>query len=175
MDAAGNVDPFLEEIAVQNSVQSTLQRNEIYRSGVLDTERRRLVDELIKQLRQRANCYRHPVGEVEHCATIRRICEDISRLCGPSLKDGRFRYGTAQKAFNLYLKFLWKLGGAAIPPHCPIDGIVLQKAKINAAWTKSDDEAEYLNWIETIKPKQKGKACLLPAGKIRFGWIRRPE
>jgi hypothetical protein len=35
------------------------------------------------------------------------------------------RIGLAQKALNLYLKYLWCLGEIHEPPHCPLDSIVL--------------------------------------------------
>jgi hypothetical protein len=118
---------------------------------------------------------------MEHFAAIRGISDNLSASFGSILKGGRFRYGTAQKVLNLYLKFLWRLGQIIAPPHCPVDGIVLSAAGIEGRWTHSDNEAEYVGWIKIlrqkarplnlaeweyrlwsspqVKPKDKGKAC----------------
>lgn len=42
------------------------------------------------------------------------------------LADGRMKIGHAQKALNLYLKYMWCAGWVREPPHCPFDRIVLQ-------------------------------------------------
>ena len=89
--------------------------------------------------------------DVEHCGAIKRISDAVSQRCGEHLVDARLRYGSAQKAFNLYSKFLWRLGEVATLPHCPVDSIVLAEAKIEAAWTRSDSEDEYVGWINRVK------------------------
>jgi hypothetical protein len=96
-----------------------------------------------------------PASDDEHCAAIRRISDSLSARFGEILKGGRFRYGTSQKGFNLYLKFLWRLGalGDGHPPHCPVDGIVLNTAGLTGSWTWSDDEQEYRHWINEIRKK----------------------
>jgi hypothetical protein len=70
-----------------------------------------------------------------------------------TLVGDRFRYGTSQKAFNLYLTFLWRLGQIPSTPHCPVDRIVLTNGGIAAVWTKSDSEAEYRGWIAILRSK----------------------
>jgi hypothetical protein len=157
-------DPFLigtgvsdEEDAINETRKSTLQqrRNTVYRRPEVGKERRVFHVELARALRREAQRYMRPipVSDAEHCAAIRRISEDLSTQFGEILKDGRFRYGTAQKALNLYLKFLWRLGllGEGKPPHCPADYTVLQAAGSTGSWTESDDEQEYMLWIEGIR------------------------
>jgi hypothetical protein len=61
------------------------------------------------------------------------------------------RFGTSQKAFNLYLKFLWRLGYIPAPPHCPVDGVILRSAGISGSWTQSNSSAEYLRWINALR------------------------
>jgi len=95
-----------------------------------------------------------PALDAEHCEAIRRISENFSTRFGEILKDKRFRYGTAQKALNLYLKFLWRLGllGDGKPPHCPADGTILEAAGLRGkSWTWLDDEKEYVRWIEAMR------------------------
>lgn len=76
-----------------------------------------------------------------------------------SLSDGRFRIGLAQKALNLYLKYLWCAGFAARPPHCPVDAIILESAGIRAAtpWTRLDSIEEYARLIEALRAIASGR------------------
>ena len=72
------------------------------------------------------------------------------------LKDNVFRVGITQKAFNLYLKYLWCLGLRWIehePPHCPFDRIVIGKLGGGlTAWTKVNDKKNTRAlWRQLIK------------------------
>lgn len=160
-------DPFLtvtrvstEQAAMTATLQAALQQrqNKVYSRDEVANERLTFRNELARMMRAESQLYVDPIEPIlddQHCAAIRRISESLSSGFGQILKDGRFRYGTAQKAFNLYLKFLWKLGklGDANPPHCPVDGIVLAAAGLSGSWTWSDDEQEYRGWIREIRKK----------------------
>jgi hypothetical protein len=65
------------------------------------------------------------------------------------LAGGKFRIGTAQKALNLYLKYLWCLGKIRMPPHCPFDAQIIKKIPKSPcqSWTKLKDEEEYLKLV----------------------------
>ena len=140
-----------EEQAIRNSIQAALQRNTTYKRPYGDSEKTALHIDLKKQLHKEAEQYTSPASEAEHCEAIRRIATTVSGTCENFLVGGRFRYGTAQKAFNLYLKFLWRLEKIPTPPHCPVDRVVLRRAGIEGSWTKCDSEDEYLGWIKRIK------------------------
>ncbi len=151
-------DPFLvatgvsnEQGAMTNAILSAFGRNRIYEGAVPDHVRSRLRQSLSEFLRERSRYYAQRVDDEEHCAAIREISDSVSQKFGQHLVKGRFRYGTAQKALNLYLKFLWRLGAIGTPPHCPVDSIVLAAGKIDGAWTKSDSEKEYRFWIERLR------------------------
>lgn len=155
-------DPFLEVTrvtteasAMSNAIQSALQRNKTYKDFCSYEVRDRFRAALATQIRMEAPRYALPVDEVQHCQTIKRIADMVSQRCGDCLVNGRLRYGTAQKAFNLYLKFLWRLGKVAKPPHCPVDSTVLAEAGIEGAWTKCDSQSEYLEWIRRLRSKAK--------------------
>lgn len=156
-------DPFLtfegvhsEEVAMKESLKGALQQrqNTVYAAGTSDSLRaqfRTFLSELIRLLATRYTSPL-PVNDEEHCEAIRQISNIASLKFGKHLKGGRLRYGTSQKAFNLYLKYLWRLGKTLLPPpHCPVDGIVLQEAKIRGSWTRSDSEIEYRSWISQIR------------------------
>ena len=158
-------DPFLvvtgvrdEQGAMTESLKAALQQrqNTVYSRPEFGDERSRFRGVLAQMIRSEAARYKQPsrVPDAEHCEAIRRISDGLSARYGQIfLTNCRFRYGTAQKAFNLYLKFLWRLGslGSGKPPHCPCDGIVLSAAGIVGKWTHSDDQQEYMRWIEVIR------------------------
>lgn len=80
-----------------------------------------------------------------------------SRKFKPLLHEGNFRVGVAQKALNLYLKYLWCLGEIAEPPHCPFDNLVIGELDdcegIN--WTEFDDLEIYEYLVEQARIKAK--------------------
>jgi hypothetical protein len=111
----------------------------------LRNEWAKLIEEAVKKYKTTGT------SDEAHCCTIGNIADILSERFGKHLVYGRMRYGMSQKAFNLYLKFLWRLGYIPMPPHCPIDGIVLRSAKLEGSWTKSDCPKEYINWIIALR------------------------
>lgn len=105
--------------------------------------------------------YRKSVSDERHCANIERLSDELSAKHKKALHGGRFRIGSAQKALNLYLKFMWCLGRIRQPPHCPFDAIVLAKipGSETVKWTQLDDISKYR---EIVKNARKG------AGKIKL-------
>ena len=151
-------DPFLQKVgvanhadAMRNSLRAALQRNKTYMSGTPQNNReafRRAWAALVTAATTR---YSQPVTDEAHCHTISQIASFLTRTFGSILIGGRLRFGTSQKAFNLYLKFLWRLGVIPPPPHCPVDGVVLRIANLAGSWTQSDSETEYLKWIAGLR------------------------
>ena len=96
--------------------------------------------------------YRKPVTGMRHMENIVALADLTSSIIGKHLYNGRFRIGTAQKALNLYLKYLWCADLVALPPHCPIDYRILQLAGVTGVkWTTVDDIDQYAGWIERIR------------------------
>jgi len=163
-------DPFLEADrvtteadAIKMSLMAALQRNKTYCDGLAEWRRNQFRAEWASLIRKESQRYMNsssPVTDGEHCETIRRISEAVTGRFGTSLIGGRLRFGTSQKAFNLYLKYLWRLGKiATAPPHCPVDGIVLGEAGLLGSWTQCDDEREYMTWIKKLRTEAQPK-CL---------------
>ena len=158
-------DPFLEVTgvkteadAMRESLKSTLQQrqNKVYARNEAGNERTAFRSELARFIREESQNYaqpNQPISDIQHCETIRRISDTLSHRFGNILKGGRMRYGTSQKALNLYLKFLWRLGKVAVPPHCPVDSNVLEAAGISGSRTWSDSEKEYMGWIDSFRRK----------------------
>src|SRR5438094_8884798 len=99
--------------ALAKSFQGALQRNPTYREGVAEAKRKEFRAEWAKLIREESCCYfqpAQPVSDIQHCETIRRVSENLSRRFEKILEEGRLRFGTSQKALNLYLKYLWRLG-----------------------------------------------------------------
>ncbi|MEE1916511.1 hypothetical protein V0R52_08910 [Pseudomonas asiatica] len=91
------------------------------------------------------------ITEEQHVEFIERTAIDVSKALGNRLHNGRFRIGVAQKLINLHLKYLWATGHIQEPPHCPIDGIIRDKAKISYDWTTNDSIEAYKQAIDDLK------------------------
>ena len=155
-----SVDPFLigdgvrnEPDAMRESLNAALQRNKTYQDDARNAERTALRTAWAELIRQESSRYADPspVSDDEHCKAIRRISDAVSQRFGVHLVGGRLRFGTSQKALNLYLKYMWRMGRSATPPHCPVDRIVLEAANVSGSWTKNDSEGEYMRWIDRLR------------------------
>ena len=91
------------------------------------------------------------VSEQVHCNFVEEVSNSVSRTATTFLHNGRFRIGIAQKLVNLYLKYLWCAGLISEPPHCPIDGIIRDRAGLTYNWIKSDNIDEYKLAISEIR------------------------
>jgi hypothetical protein len=154
------VDPFLaatgvsnEECAMRNALQSALQHNKTYEAGSDFGGRELFRSAWAGHIREESSAYTRPISDSQHCETVQRISERLRLQFGPLLNGGRLRFGTSQKALNLYLKFLWRLGTIPTPPHCPVDRIVLNAGGIDGVWTKCDSQNQYMEWINTLRIK----------------------
>jgi hypothetical protein len=106
----------------------------------------RKVLESVEELYSKGN-----ISEQDHVAFIEKTANDISTKLSNKLHKGRFRIGVSQKLINLHLKYLWATGHIPEPPHCPIDGIIRDKANIMYDWTTSDSIDEYIEAVSALK------------------------
>lgn len=90
------------------------------------------------------------VSSEVHIQFIESAANDLSLKLSSTLHKGRFRVGVAQKFINVHLKYLWAAGLIPEPPHCPIDGIIRDIARINYHWTRSDSIEEYRNAVSAL-------------------------
>jgi hypothetical protein len=98
------------------------------------------------------------VTEDQHVEFIRQTAVEVSNVLGDKLHNGRFRIGVAQKLINLHLKYLWAAGYIEEPPHCPIDGIIRDKAKITYDWTTNDLLEDYKRAVEALRKVTNGRS-----------------
>lgn len=141
-----------ESEAMSSSIMAALQHNPTYSANVSMKEKEKFRETLSNEIKKHAINYYKPIPEDIHNQNIIEICKDVSLKHSAILIDSKLRIGTTQKAFNLYLKFLWCLDpNRADPPHCPIDRVVLNHAGIGGAWTKLDSLELYMQWIARLK------------------------
>jgi hypothetical protein len=138
-------ETFLIRSVFGTALMATAQRGKLYRDGSTQAARDAFREALRKALESLAVQYKNEVSPDQHCASIETLSNSLSASHKDALKCGRFRIGSAQKALNVYLKFMWCLGRIKRPPHCPFDSRVLslipncKKVK----WTKLDCIVEY--------------------------------
>jgi hypothetical protein len=149
---------FLEEIFVSNSIAASFSVRAgggIYASGITEEQRSKLREVAKRELRELALGYSAPVSEDQHIQNISNLAASISHNCSLLLSEGGFRFGIAQKALNVYLKYLWCANQIPTPPHCPFDSIVIGKLKLLHGspdqWTKIVDASPYKEWVSAAK------------------------
>jgi len=98
------------------------------------------------------------VTENQHVEFIQMTADEVSKALGSSLHNRRFRIGVTQKLINLHLKYLWVPGYIEEPPHCPIDGIIRDKAKITYNWTTNDSIEDYRQAVAELKKLANGRS-----------------
>ena len=148
------MDDFLDDNLWMLAWGASVQRVRLYARDVLPQQKTRFSDMLHNALRRELlPLYRSVVSEADHCAHIEYMKEKAENDGGSVLHKGRYRYSSAQKLLNLYLKYQWCLGHVAEPPHCPVDRIVLSMTALRnkANWTDIESRSEYLRLIEAIR------------------------
>lgn len=137
---------------------ATLHRSGLYLPEVSEAKRRQVQDDLRRRLEALAQSYTSPVSEDQHEKNIGALSDALSSSYGNWFSEGRFRWGLAQKALNLYLKHLWCLGWVDMPPHCPIDAMVMAQvdAQKSERWTRIDNRTVYQAIVQAAKLEAKG-------------------
>ncbi len=124
-----------------------------------EADRARFHDALDGKLRELASRYlgASPVDDEQHIRNIRELREYLSERFADCLNKGSLTFGVAQKALNVYLKYLWCAGRLQTdPPHCPFDSVILKALRNadrqtpNAKWTEASEEV-YRKWVKQAK------------------------
>jgi hypothetical protein len=144
---------FLEDEFFSMTLMATVQRGRLYREGSRETERDAFRCALRAELESLTEQYRAGVSESQHLANIENLANTLSCAHASILNGGRFRIGSAQKALNLYLKYMWCLGRIPAPPHCPFDLMVLSRLPgcSDVRWTQLDSLPEYERIVSHAK------------------------
>ncbi len=156
-------DRFIELFACRSAVRAALGRSPgVYVKRAKVAEREAFRHDLMSLLRETAQAYRRSVTDTEHLRKIRRIRDRLTRKHRRILKGGRFRFGRAQKALNLYLKYLWCLGELPMPPHCPFDRKIIQECGLpEIGWAKLDDGREYRRLVAAARQQADARSMAI--------------
>ena len=116
---------------------------------------------LKSELRNLAKGYcSRDVEDELHIQNIRDLAGRLSKSYAEVLKDDELLFGVAQKAVNIYLKYLWCANLDIRPPHCPFDHGIIAALKLNAGfehkWTFAH-EHDYLEWVRLAKVAAEAK------------------
>ena len=135
------------------TLQGTVQRNPLYAPDALEADRKRFRLGLRQALDDMAEGYGDAVTDEQHFEAIEVLARRMSHEHGHVLREGRFHIGHAQKALNLFLKYLWCAGWIPIPPHCPFDRMVIQRlpSEVPLNWTTIDDLGEYRQLVDAAR------------------------
>ena len=149
---------FFRDELFSLTLMATVQRAGVYKAKVPEHSRRAFQATLRSKLEQVARDYEHEVEEETHIQNIVEFSDSLTQRHKNILNGSRFRLGTAQKALNLYLKYLWCLGKIPRPPHCPFDFRIIAKLSTykGPKWTDLDHEKDYRNLIAAAKSKAQG-------------------
>src|SRR5689334_11713531 len=127
MSTADTRTRFLRNEFFGLTQDATLQHNATYRESATEADRARFRADLYRLLDSLSFRYATGISDEEHIDNIVRLADELSVIHESILRDGRFRLGSAQKALNLYLKYLWCAGLIPEPPHCPFDSRIIAK------------------------------------------------
>lgn len=144
---------FLESEFWLLSWGASVQHSSLYTEGISTETRGKFRAQVISHCRAKViPAYTSTVTERTHLNNLEQLVETISAMAAPIFRD-RYRVGIAQKLINLQLKYLWCSGAIPMPPHCPVDAIVLGKTRLSGKlnWTQMDCLDEYKDAINAIR------------------------
>lgn len=137
---------------MSNTRAAAFQRANVYAKDIEQKEKERFIKAFEKKLTELESIYANGVSEEKHVKNIQLFASELSAEFPLVIQGGRMKIGVAQKAINLFLKYLWLLDEQFTePPHCPIDRIVLNAVGIDANWTQLDSITTYLEMVGRIR------------------------
>lgn len=151
-------EQFLRDEFFSLALMATTQMVQIYDREATEASKQGFRDALRARLDELSVAYAEDVNEQTHIENIEQLANDLSEHHRDALDGGRFRIGRAQKALNLYLKYLWCVGLINEPPHCPFDAnIIGQLDTYNGpVWTALDDLVDYQALVAAAEVEANG-------------------
>lgn len=157
-------EQFLKYEFFDWTIRGAFGRGNVYEKTAGDTERGNLHEALRSSLERLIPRYGVAVSDDDddeyHIQNIVDLSKELSEKHAGVLNDKCFRIGTAQKALNLYLKYLWCVGKVLRPPHCPFDANIIGKLKLPSntcrTWTQLKDIEDYKKWVVAAKAEAGG-------------------
>jgi hypothetical protein len=162
-------EKFLRNEFLTMSVLGALGRSRTYSESASEKDKSRLRDALRKSLEEMARDYISSVNEEKHLSNIASLSDYLTSHFHRCLRNKRFRIGIAQKALNLYLKYLWCEGLIPLPPHCPFDSRVISRIPgCNFKFTSIDSIDDYLKLVKAARQKAKSNKKSLPEWELEI-------
>jgi hypothetical protein len=126
-----------------------------------EQKRAKFRDTLKSELRNLAKGYSsRDVEDEPHIKNIRGLAGNLSQSYEEVLNEGELRFGVAQKAVHIYLKYLWCADLDIRPPHCPFDHGIIAALRLNVGfehrWTFAHDD-DYREWVRLAKVAAEAK------------------
>lgn len=152
---------FLRGEILTLTIGGAFQRATVYRNREDDAGHKGLREALRNKLVELGHGYERSVPEEQHIDNICKLADELTKDHSADLDNARFRIGIAQKALNLYLKYLWCLGWAHEPPHCPFDAIIIDKFQAQPTqqnWTEMDNVDDYKQWVSLARQVAQSKS-----------------
>ncbi len=137
-----------------SSWNASVQRALRYQKNKTEAERSAFRDHIIKHCDEAIiPHYKTTQSEAEHIKNIVGLVDFASSFPDKNILAQQYNIGISQKLLNLQLKYLWCLGLIKMPPHCPVDRIILNSTKLKNKmnWTQINSIYEYEKAIEAIK------------------------
>ncbi|MEY4939061.1 MAG: hypothetical protein RIQ93_796, partial [Verrucomicrobiota bacterium] len=146
--------PFIDRMALRNSVNAALQRAGVYANSVDSRLKREFKERAKAWLVAFVDDYdRATISEDAWCSAIDSLSRALSKEFCPYLRDERVKLGVSQKMISLYLKYRWLLGEVKKKPlFAVLDRGVMQTAGVVNApnWTQLDERDEYLRIVRAL-------------------------
>jgi len=149
-----NKDNFINDQLWNAAWRAATQRANIYSGNINKIEfRNNIKNDVLNFITN----HKEYLSEIELVNKIETLSKKFS------CKGIDFKIGHSQKLLNLMLKYYWCLGWLKyIPPHCPVDRIILNAAKVKCkgktpSWTKLNAIDEYKEIINKIRSNVNSK------------------
>ena len=152
-------DEFISNELFSLVIQAALGRSKTYKEKLTEVQHKAFRDGFHKILDSMVIEYEQPVSSDRHIENIRCLSDDVSAKYSEYLHENCFRIGSAQKALNLYLKYLWCLNKIPCPPHCPFDAIIINRLRPDETinWTEFDSIAIYKKLVDMAHKAANGE------------------
>ncbi len=147
-------DNFLQSEFWILSWNASVQRALRYGKNKSEAERSVFRDYIIKHCDEVIiPRYSNTQSEEQHLDNILELLKVASSYPDKELLAKPYNIGITQKLLNLQLKYLWCAGFVEMPPHCPVDRIILNytKLKNKMNWTQITTISDYQKAIEAIR------------------------
>jgi hypothetical protein len=144
---------FLRRELLSSSWSASVQHNPTYLKSAEQVTIGKFRDAMFSYLLSQIEpLYQGQITDEQHFINIEALMKYAEEKGRSVLMGGKYKAANAQKLLNLYLKYLWCAGLVETPPHCPVDSIILAKAKIHGkSWTKMLSVDDYREVISLLK------------------------